>query len=180
MLTPPGRGRTPFLAGAAAGRWSIAGRSPPPGSHPAAAARASRRYAGPCIDLERTDWAFPWDELEARCAGRRIVLVSLEPTPRCTARPGRRVSVTRVTVEQLQAAIEACIGDERVQANLAAMSDAFRTSDEQDHWIADLLASVAPAPPPPRPEPDPPGAAAAARSTDRAAARALLAFAFEC
>lgn len=40
-------------------------------------AREGRTYAGPCIDLERKDWSFPWDEFESRHQGRRIVLVSL-------------------------------------------------------------------------------------------------------
>lgn len=40
-------------------------------------AHEGRTYAGPCIDLERKDWSFPWDELESRRAGRKLVLVSL-------------------------------------------------------------------------------------------------------
>lgn len=203
-------------------------------------ARDGRRYAGPCIDLERTDWAFPWDELEARRAGRRIVLVSLGThaamyggttpaflrkvfalasgcpdlffvvalgkgraiesvgdapenvmassfipqlgllqraslmitngglgtvkeciwfrvpmivapckfdQPGNAARVvrhglGRRVDVDRVSVAQLRTAVEACLGDARIGRNLAAMSATFRTSDEQERWIAEMLASL--------------------------------------
>ena len=39
--------------------------------------RLGRVYAGPCIDLERKDWPFPWEEYEQRRAGRKLVLVSL-------------------------------------------------------------------------------------------------------
>lgn len=204
-------------------------------------ARNGRRYAGPCIDLERTDWSFPWDELEARRADRRIVLVSLGThaamyggtTPdflrkifglaaKCpnlffvvalgkgrtiesvgdapenvmassfipqlgllqraslmitngglgtvkeciwfrvpmivapcrfdqpgnAARVvrhglGRRVDVNRVSIEQLRTAVETCLGDAQIEKNLAAMSAAFRTSDEQERWIADMLSTVA-------------------------------------
>lgn len=40
-------------------------------------AREGRVYAGPCIDMERKDFPFPWEDHEARRGDRKIVLVSL-------------------------------------------------------------------------------------------------------
>ena len=212
-----------------------------PGAFDFPEARGGRRYAGPCIDLERTDWSFPWDELEVRRADRRIVLVSLgthaamyggttlkflrkilalasacpdvffvvalgkgrtiesvgDVPENMMASPfipqlgllqraslmitngglgtvkeciwfrvpmivapcrfdqpgnaarvvrhglGRRVDVRRVSVAQLRTELKACLGDARIEENLAAMSTAFRTSDEQQQWIEEMLGSLA-------------------------------------
>jgi len=201
-------------------------------------AREGRVYAGPCIDLERKDWPFPWEELETRRAGRKIVIVSLGthaakygnvtaqfltkifglasqcptlffvvalgkgravesigvPPENLIASPfipqldlleraslmitngglgtvkeciwfgvpmvvapcrfdqpgnaarvvrhglGQRVDVGRVSVPQLQKAVETCFEDSRIAENIKVMSAAFRASDEQDRWLGEILA----------------------------------------
>jgi zeaxanthin glucosyltransferase len=52
---------------------------------------------------------------------------------------GRRVNVGRVSVAQLQNAIEACLDDPQIAENIAAMSTAFRESSEQEHWIEQIV-----------------------------------------
>lgn len=199
--------------------------------------RCGRTYAGPCIDLERKDWPFPWEEFEQRHGDRKLVLVSLgtrsseygntparflrkvfEVATRCPqlffvmalgkgrtiesvgtppenvmAFPflpqldlleranamitngglgtvkeciwfkvplivapcqfdqpsnaarivrhdlGRRVNVGRVSVAHLQEAVQTCLDDPLIAENIAAMSAAFRESDEQERWIEGLL-----------------------------------------
>lgn len=201
-------------------------------------AREGRTYVGPCIDLERKDWPFPWDDLETRRAGRKIVLVSLGThaakygnvttkflgkifelaslcpqlffvvalgkgreaesigvppenmiatsfvpqldvleraslmitngglgtvkeciwfgvpmvvapcrfdQPGNAARVvrhglGQRVDVGRVSVAELQKAVEACLSDPVVAQNIKAMSAAFQASDEQERWLGEILA----------------------------------------
>ena len=54
---------------------------------------------------------------------------------------GRRVDVGRVSVAQLQKMVEACLEDPDIAENMAAMSAAFRSSDEQERWIAEILSN---------------------------------------
>lgn len=58
-------------------RWADADTVLCPAAFDFAEARAERTYLGPCIDHTRTDWDFPWAEMEQRRDGRRLVLVSL-------------------------------------------------------------------------------------------------------
>ena len=52
---------------------------------------------------------------------------------------GRRVDVGRVTIDELPRSVEACLEDADIAGRIAAMSEAFRTSDEEARWMADIL-----------------------------------------
>lgn len=219
-------------------RWADAEMVLCPAAFDFPEAQQGRTYAGPCIDLDRRDWPFPWEEMEARRSGRRLVLVSLgthaaqyretaakflrkvfELAPRLpnlffvvvlgkgrtiesigsppdnlmafefvpqldllekadamitngglgtvkeciwfqvpmvvapcrfdqpgnAARVvrhgiGRRVNVDRVSVAQLQRALEACLDEPEIARGIASMSERFRASDEQDRWIEQIHA----------------------------------------